>query len=342
MRYKILGNTGIKVSEMNLGTMTFGTDWGWGSPKEESKKIFDLFLDRGGNFIDTANIYTMQTSEKYLGEFIQANRSEIVLATKYTLNEYGHLNRSGNNRKNMVESVEESLKRLNTDYIDLYYVHAWDYLVDPEELMRNLNYLVQSGKVLNIGISDTPAWVVAECNTIAKQRGWASFQAYQVEYCLTERTIERDIIPCAEHFNMTIAAWGPLSAGLLSGKYVNPDDSPKRMVPGKSRRLEGGNINLSAEIAKIADQGDMTPAQLSINWQRAQSKNISCLFGARTLEQCKENLDALAFSISQEEIDQLNALTSIDMGFPRDFLDTPRVKEIVYGGNHSSIDTSYL
>lgn len=338
MKYLNLGKTGIMVSEMNLGTMTFGTDWGWGSTKEESKKIFDLFLERGGNFIDTANIYTKQSSETMLGEFIQAERSNLVLATKYTLNEYGELNRSGNNRKNMVEAVEESLKRLNTDYIDLYYVHVWDYLTDPEQLMRTLEYLVSSGKVLSIGISDTPAWIFSRCNTIAEMRGWTPFSACQVEYCLPERTVERDIIPCAEAYDMTIAAWGPLSAGLLSGKYLQEEDGkPRRMVPGKARRLNEKNMEISKVVVDLAAKGDMTPSQLAINWQRAQSPNISCLFGARSLEQCKENLDALNFEISEEEIQILNKATAIDMGFPRDFLDTPRVNEIVYGGYYDKM-----
>lgn len=338
MKYKNLGKTGIKVSQMSLGTMTFGTDWGWGAEKEESKKIFDTFLKYGGNFIDTANIYTMQTAERYLGEFIQSERKNLVLATKYTLNEYGELNRSGNNRKNMIESVEESLRRLKTDYIDLYYVHAWDYLTDPEELMRNLEYLVSSGKVLTIGISDTPAWIVSRCNTIAEQRGWTPFSAYQVEYCLSERTVERDIIPCAEAYDMTIAAWGPLGAGLLTGKYINPDESPKRMVPGKSRRLLGNNMAIAQRVVDVASQSNMTPAQLAINWQLSQSPNISCLFGARSQAQCLENMKALEYEISQEEILALNEATQIDMGFPRDFLDTDRVRHIVYGGHYKDIE----
>jgi len=338
MKYKILGKTGIKVSEMCLGTMTFGTDWGWGADKAESQKMFDIFLKHGGNFIDTANIYTKQSSETFLGEFIQKERKNLVLATKYTLNEYAELNRSGNNRKNMIESVEESLRRLNTDYIDLYYVHAWDYLTDPEELMRNLEYLVSSGKVLTIGISDTPAWIVSRCNTIAEQRGWTPFSAYQVEYCLSERTVERDIIPCAEAYDMSIAAWGPLGAGLLTGKYINPDDSPKRMVPGKSRRLLGKNLEIAQKVMEVAVDSDMTPAQLAINWQRAQSPNISCLFGARSAAQCEENMQSLNYEITDEQLIALNETTQIDMGFPRDFLDTDRVRHIVYGGHYGDIE----
>ena len=338
MKYKILGKTGIKVSQMCLGTMTFGTDWGWGADKAESQKMFDVFLNHGGNFIDTANIYTKQSSEIFLGEFIQTERKNLVLATKYTLNEYGELNRSGNNRKNMIESLQESLRRLNTDYIDLFYVHAWDYLTDPEELMRNLEYLVSSGKVLTIGISDTPAWIVSRCNTIAEQRGWTPFSAYQVEYCLSERTVERDIIPCAEAYDMSIAAWGPLGAGLLTGKYINPDDSPKRMVPGKSRRLLGKNLEIAQKVMEVAVDSDMTPAQLAINWQRAQSPNISCLFGARSAAQCEENMQSLNYEITDEQLIALNETTQIDMGFPRDFLDTDRVRHIVYGGHYGDIE----
>ena len=242
MRYKLLGKTGIRVSELCLGTMTFGMEWGFGSEKAEAKLIYDEFLKRGGNFFDTANIYTQGTSEKMLGAFIGKDREEMVIASKYSLTEKTSANQSGNHRKNMMQSVEASLKRLNTDYIDLYYIHAWDATVNPEELMRNLEYLVASGKVLSIGISDTPAWVVSRCNTIAEQRGWTPFSAYQVEYCLSERTADREIIPCASGFDMTFCGFGPLGAGLLSGKYLQESDEKKRMVHGSSVRLTKENL----------------------------------------------------------------------------------------------------
>src|ERR1700685_1671212 len=182
MKYRLLGNSGLRVSEAALGTMTFGDDWGWGAPKDEARKIYDAYREADGNFIDTANIYTNGSSEKLVGEFIAAHREEVVLATKYTNSAAGFsgqpgtdANGGGNQRKNMVQAVEASLKRLGTDYIDLYWVHIWDQITPVEEVMRALDDLVRAGKVLYTGISDAPAWWLVCANTMAQLRGWSPF-----------------------------------------------------------------------------------------------------------------------------------------------------------------------
>jgi aryl-alcohol dehydrogenase-like predicted oxidoreductase len=220
MKYFLLGKSGLRVSEICLGTMTFGKEWGWGASKEESRKIFDAYVDAGGNFIDTANIYTDGTSEKYVSDFVSYDRDRFVIATKYTSNtRAGDPNAGGNHRKNMVQSLEASLKRLNTDYIDLYWVHAWDQTTPIEEMMRALDDMVKSGKILYIGISDAPAWVVSQANTLANLKGWTEFASIQIEYSLIERTSERELLPMANVLDIGITAWSPLGSGVLTGKY---------------------------------------------------------------------------------------------------------------------------
>src|SRR5919202_565511 len=220
MKYQLLGKSGLRVPELCLGAMTFGEKWGWGASKEECHKIFNAYVDAGGNFIDTANKYTEGTSEKYIGEFIADDRDRFVLATKYTSNtRRGDPNAGGNHRKNMIQSLEASLERLNTDYIDLYWVHAWDPLTPIEEMMRALDDMVRAGKILYIGISDAPAWIVSQANTLANLRGWTEFAGIQIEYCLIERTPERELLPMAGALDIGITSWSPLGGGVLTGKY---------------------------------------------------------------------------------------------------------------------------
>ena len=211
MKYYLLGKSGLRVSEICLGTMTFGEEWGWGSSKEESREVFKKYVDSGGNFIDTASNYTAGTSERYVGEFIAGDRDRFVIATKYTSNiRAGDPNAGGNQRKNMMQSLERSLRSLNTDYIDLYWIHAWDRLTPIEETMRALDDMVKLGKVLYIGISDAPAWVVSQANTLADLRGWTEFISIQIEYSLIERTSERELFPMARTLDIGVTAWSPL------------------------------------------------------------------------------------------------------------------------------------
>src|ERR1700738_5272456 len=221
MKYRLLGNSGLRVSEAALGTMTFGEDWGWGAAKDEARRVYDAFREAGGNFIDTANIYTNGTSESFLGDFMKGHRESVAIATKYTnvAAPGADPNAAGNHRKSMVQAVEASLKRLQTDYIDLYWVHIWDQITPFEEVMRGLDDLVRQGKVLYVGISDAPAWWIAQANTLARLRGWSPFVGLQIEYSLIERTVERELIPMGKALNLGVLAFSPLAGGFLTGKY---------------------------------------------------------------------------------------------------------------------------
>src|SRR6202166_3257754 len=245
MKYRLLGKSGLRVSEAALGTMTFGDEWGWGSPKAEAQKVYETYREAGGNFIDTANFYTGGTSEKFVGEFIEGHRDSVVLATKYSNAVPGDdPNAAGNHRKNMMQAVEASLKRLQTDYIDLCWVHIWDGITPVEEVMRGLDDLVRQGKVLHVGISDAPAWWIAQANTLAELRAWTQFVGLQIEYSLMERTVERELIPMAKALNVGVVAWSPLAGGVLTGKYQGegkadggrmPNEAAKDFLPDEKR-----------------------------------------------------------------------------------------------------------
>ena len=340
MKYKLLGKSGLRVSEICLGTMTFGDEWAIGTGKDESKKIYDAFLSAGGNFIDTANRYTEGSSEIFLGEFIPSERNNLVIATKYSLyTNRGSVNDGGNHRKNLVQSVEGSLKRLNTEYIDLFYLHVWDFTVGIEEVLRSLQYLIQSGKVLHIAISDTPAWIISQGNAIAELRGWSSFVAVQAEYSLTQRTPERDIIPMCNANNVTVTAWAPLAGGALTGKYLNNSGQNLRLKSG-SLRLNERNTMIAKEVVSIADEVGCSAANVALNWVRKQNGTVIPIVGARKEEHIKDNLDCLNFDLTNEQMSKLNEISKIDLGFPHDFLKSDVVKEVVFGGTKDSIDIS--
>ncbi len=337
MKYKLIGKSGMRVSEICLGTMGFGEAWANGANKEESKKVYDSFLDGGGNFIDTANRYTEGSSEKFLGEFIHSERNNLVIATKYTLyTNRGNVNDGGNHRKNLVQSVEGSLKRLNTEYIDLLYLHAWDFTVGIEEVLRNLQYLVQSGKVLHIAISDTPAWIISQGNAIAELRGWSSFIAVQVEYSLTQRTPERDIIPMCNATNVALTAWAPLAGGALTGKYLNNTDPALRLKP-TSLRLNERNTAIAKAVVAVANEAGCSAGNVALNWVRKQKGTIIPIVGARKEEQIKDNLNCLSFDLTGEQMNRLNEISKIELGFPHDFLTSDVVKEVVFGGTKDKI-----
>ncbi len=332
MHYHLFGNSGLRVSPLCLGTMTFGKDWGWGSTEAESKAIFDAFLEAGGNFLDTADVYTEGSSERILGDLIQAERDHIVLATKYTLsNTTKNPNKSGNHRKNLVQSVEASLKRLQTDYIDLLWVHAYDYLTPIEEMMRALDDLVRAGKVLYVGISDAPAWVIARANTIAEFRGWTPFIGNQLEYNLTERTPERDLLPMSQALNIGVVAWSPLAAGILTGKYLGNKGkgSGGRMEGTTSYRLNEKNDLIASKVVDLAKEMGTSPAQLSLAW--LLHKGIIPIIGARKMDQLKDNLASLALKLPVEVIQQLDEVSAIDLGFPHDFVLRPGAQKMIYG-----------
>ena len=273
MRFRLLGNSGLRVSDLALGTMTFGDDWGWGAAKDESRKVYDAFREAGGNFIDTANFYTNGTSESFLGEFMQDHRQSVVLATKYTNAAPGtDPNAAGNHRKNMMQAVEASLKRLRTDYIDLYWVHIWDQITPVEEVMRGLDDLVRAGKVLYVGISDAPAWWIAQANTLAHLRGWSPFIGLQIEYNLIERTVERELIPMAKALNIGVTAWSPLSRGVLTGKYHGQGSSePGRMSSDMMKEYmpeQQRSDRVVAAVKTVSDEIGRSMAQVALAWLR--------------------------------------------------------------------------
>jgi aryl-alcohol dehydrogenase-like predicted oxidoreductase len=335
MRYKLLGKSGLRVSELCLGTMTFGDDWGWGAPKEESRKIFNAFAEAGGNFIDTANNYTNGTSEKFVGEFTKAERDHFVIATKYTLSEYAtDPNFGGNHRKNMRRSVEGSLRRLDTDHIDLLWLHMWDGMTPVEEVMRALDDLVRAGKVLYVGISDTPAWVVSQANTLADLRGWSRLVAYQGEYSLASRAPERDILPMTQAMEMAYLPWGILEGGELTGKYNLPSDEPKRSKDTNERIK-----NIAAVLMDLSKEGGRTPSQIAINWVRQRPYQIIPILGARSEKQLQDNLGALEFELTKEQIESLNEASPIDLGFPHSFLGSNHVRGLIFGKTFDQIVT---
>jgi aryl-alcohol dehydrogenase-like predicted oxidoreductase len=368
MKYQLLGKSGLRVSELCLGAMTFGEEWGWGASKEECHKIFNAYVDAGGNFIDTANKYTDGTSEKYVGQFIASDRDRFVLATKYTSNtRRGDPNAGGNHRKNMIQSLESSLKRLNTDYIDLYWVHAWDPLTPTEEMMRALDDMVRAGKILYIGISDAPAWIVSQANTLANLRGWTEFTGLQIEYNLIERTPERELLPMADALDIGITSWSPLGGGVLTGKYNkntrreqqqqnSSSSSSTRIVTQEgnsrleiqnefaNRLLNDRNILIAEEVSKIAKEIGCSAAQVALNWIRQQNIKISArknkiipIIGARKETQMKDNLACLDLELTSEQMQRLNEISKIDLGFPHDFLNSEMIKDIIYGGTYSLI-----
>lgn len=341
MNYKIYGNSGLKVSELCLGTMTFGEEWGWGANKEISKKIFDAYVDRGGNFIDTANVYTNGTSEKYVGEFIKSERERFVLATKYTLSmNPDDPNASGNSRKNMMQSVEASLKRLDTDYIDLLWVHAYDPTVPVQEVMQGLNDLIRQGKVNYIGISDAPAWIVSHANTMAELKGWSEFIGLQIEYSLLERTVERELLPMADYYNLGIAAWSPLAGGLLSGKFSskNTNVDGTRFEVSAFKELNERNLKIADTVIEIAEEIGKSPAQVSLNWLLNKGYNVFPIIGARKIDQIEDNLNAAEFDMDEEHMEKLDQVSDIELGFPHDFLLRDGIQKLIYGNNKPMIE----
>lgn len=335
MRYKLLGRSGLRVSELCLGTMTFGDDWGWGATKAESKKIFDCFAQAGGNFIDTANNYTNGTSEKFVGEFIAADRARFVVATKYTLTERpDDPNGGGNSRKNMMQTVEASLKRLNTEYIDLLWLHMWDFMTPVEEVMRGLDDLVRAGKVLYVGFSDTPAWVIAQAVTLADARGWARPVAAQFPYSLADRAPERDLMTMARTLDLTVTPWGVLEGGELTGKYNTPGDEPKR-----SSEAGPTSLKLAELLVEIGREIGRTPSQVAINWVRQQPHaQIVPILGARSEKHIKDNLGCLEFTLSAEYMQRLTDANKLSLGFPYSFLYGDHVRGLIFGKTFALID----
>lgn len=319
MRYRLLGRSGLRVSELALGAMTFGTETGFGVDKDESRRVYAAFREAGGNFIDTANVYAAGTSETFLGEFMTGERERLVLATKFTGGMRGRdINATGNARKNMMDSVHASLKRLDTDYIDLYWVHARDYLTPIEEVMRGLDDLVRQGKVLYVGVSDTPAWVVSQANTIAQFRGWSRFVGLQIRYSLVDRTVERELLPMARALDIAVTPWGIVGSGVLTGKY-NRDSAAEGRAQMRGQ-ISDRQLMIAAEAMAVAKEIGATPSQVAIAWVRGGEGNIIPLVGARTEAQLAENLGALDVELTAAQRARLDEVSAITPGFPHDML----------------------
>ncbi|MCA2937754.1 MAG: aldo/keto reductase [Microcystis aeruginosa Ma_QC_Ch_20071001_S25] len=334
MRYKLLGNSGLRVSELCLGTMTFGEDWGWGSDKEESRAVFRAFAEAGGNFLDTANLYTNGTSETLVGEFVKGDREKWVIATKYSLNTRpGDVNACGNHRKNLFQAVEASLKRLGTDYIDLLWLHLWDSLTPIEEVMRAFDDLVRMGKVLYIGISDSPAWIVSQGNTLATLRGWTPFIGLQIEYSLKERTPERELLPMAKALNIGVTAWSPLGGGVLTGKYNQPNPVDGRLsMTDQPFQIFDRDLKIAETVLDIAREIEKSPAQVALNWLRNRPNSVIPIIGARKLSQLQDNLACVDFNLTGEQLQRLDNISAISLGFPHELLASQFVRDILLGG----------
>jgi aryl-alcohol dehydrogenase-like predicted oxidoreductase len=336
MKYRLLGNSGLRVSEVCLGTMTFGEDWGWGSAKDESRKIYNAFREAGGNFIDTANMYTNGTSEQFVGEFAHDHRDQVVIATKYTNSAPNNdPNAGGNHRKNMFQAIDASLKRLKTDYIDLYWLHIWDKITPPEEVMRGFDDLQRMGKILYAGVSDAPAWWIARANTLAEVHAQTKFVGLQIEYSLIERTVERELLPMAAALNIGVTAWSPLAGGMLSGKYHGGDAKDSRLSKDgmdqfkpEAQRSE----RIVTALKTVAGQLKKSPAQVALAWLCHRPQPIIPIIGAKKIDQLRDNLASSDISLSAEQLKALDDASQIQLGFPHDFYEKEMVRNFVYAG----------
>jgi len=340
--YVLLGRSGLRVSPVCLGCMTFGEDWKFGTNLEESKKVYDLYRSKGGNFFDTANVYTNGDSERFLGQLVAGGaRSDAVIATKYTSHPKFHPTNSkgdfvspnggGNSRKSLVENVDESLKRLGTGYIDLLYVHAWEGFTPVNEIMRSLDDVVRSGKVLYLAVSDVPAWKDARANTIADLRGWSSFIGLQTRYNLLERELEFELGPMAEEMGMSILPWGILAEGFLTGKHTKDE---KNNESGRNESVtnhfkKDKNIKILEEVQNIAKEIGRSPAQVSLNWILQRPITIP-IFGAKNVAQLQDNLAALEFTLTPEQMKRLNDVSAPVSFFPHTF--GPRIAYFTNAG----------
>ena len=339
--YHLLGRSGLRVSSLCLGTMTFGTEWGWGSEADAARQILNRYLEVGGNFVDTANMYTNGKSEELLGQFMKeaGNRDRIVLATKYTFNTSpGDPNAGANGRKSMRLALEDSLRRLKTDYIDLYWMHAWDQITPVEEVMRTFDDLVTEGKIRYIGLSDTPAWYATRAQTLAEWRGWERVAALQLEYSLAERNIEREHIPAALELGFGICPWSPLAGGLLTGKYQRSNagaEGTGRLTHGGAPRIGDRftekNWAIVEALVAIAKELGRSPAQVALNWVTKRPGVASTIIGATKLSQLEDNLSALTFDIPAGLRQKLDDASAPELVFPYNFF-KPELQQRMSGG----------
>lgn len=342
LRYRLLGKSGLRVSEICLGTMSFGQAWGFGADEAESHRVLDAYAEAGGNFLDTANKYHGGETEQIVGSWLaRAGRDRQVVATKYTLAmDHSDPNAAGNQRKNLVRSVEASLSRLRTDYLDLLWVHAWDDYTPFEETMRGLDDLVRAGKVLYVGVSDTPAWIVSAANVAAELRGWTPFVGLQIEYSLIERTVERELLPMADYFGLTVVGWAPLGAGVLTGKYTREGggESLRKAANEARGRTSERVLGIARAVDAVADELGATSAQVAIAWVRAQGYGFVPIVGARKVEQITDCLGAAEVELSAEQRLRLDEVSRVPSHFPQAFLSSNAVMDLVKGEVRTRID----
>jgi aryl-alcohol dehydrogenase-like predicted oxidoreductase len=342
--YVTLGRSGLRVSPFCLGAMTFGEDWGWGSTPAESAAILGRYLGRGGNFIDTANVYTKGHSEAIIGEAIGSNRARrdrIVIATKFYGNLYpGDPNGGGASRKSIMSACEQSLRRLKTDYIDLYWMHAWDHHTPVDETMRVLDDLVRGGKVRYIGFSDTPAWKVVEAQMLARQHGATPVTAIQVPYSLVERTIEGDLLPMSRELGLGVTPWSPLAGGVLSGKYTR--ESAKTADRGErvTNNLTERNFAIVDELMRIARELNTNPSAVALAWVQSRPGVTSTIIGARKIDQLEQNLAALDITLQPSHVEALNKVSVPTLNFPATFL--PMANSFMHSGARVNGEPSQL
>jgi len=322
MRYTTFGQTGLRVSELVLGAMTFGEQGGVGAPIEECRRILDAYAEAGGNVVDTAINYRGGASEEILGELLAGRRDRFVVATKYTVTrDPADPNGGGNHRKNLRLSLETSLRRLRTDHVDVYWVHIWDRHTPIEETMRALDDAVTAGKILYVGVSDSPAWVVSRANTLAEWRGWTPFAGLQVPYSLINRDAERELLPMAEACGLTVTAWSPLGGGVLSGKYsAGPPAETTRL---SRDTISDRDLGVARVVQEGADELGVTPAQVALAWTR-QRNSVLPIIGARTVDQLRDNLGCTAVTLPPQLVTRLEAATGFSLGFPADFITQTR------------------
>jgi aryl-alcohol dehydrogenase-like predicted oxidoreductase len=339
-QYKTLGQSGLRVSPLCLGTMTFGEQWGWGSSEDVSRQVLDRYLELGGNFLDTANIYTKGYSEHFIGEYFANKkgcpsnrpRDRVVIATKFMGNMYvGDPNGGGAGRKAIIKACEESLRRLRTDYIDLYWAHFWDQFTPLEEMVRAMDDLVRSGKVLYLGLSDHPAWVVTHCHHLLREIKGNPLIGLQIEYSLAQRTVEGELMPMAQQLGLGVTPWSPLRAGLLSGKITRNIWPPEATRMQKnSPHLTEKNFRIIDELIAISEEVGASPAQVAIRWLMQKPGVVSPIIGARTVAQLEDNVQAASITLSTEQMARLDEVSSVTHAFPYDFVKA--VKANILGG----------
>ena len=340
MRYSILGRSGLRVSKMCLGTMTFGPGSDWSRSEAESRAVFEAYAEAGGNFIDTANMYTGGESEKIVGRLVAGDRDRFVVATKYANAIPGKedANAAGIHRKSLTQSLDTSLKRLGLDYIDLYVAHWWDFTTPVEEVQRALDDAVKAGKILHVGLSDVPAWVVSRTQAFHELRGLVPVSCMQLEYSLVQRSIEREHLPLAQAYDIGVTAWSPMAGGILSGKYTRnkKQEGPVRLESMQLQEFTDRNRAIAVAVDAVADRLGVASSQVALAW--VMSRGVIPIVGATKPQQLQENLKAIDLALDKETLTELDQASAFDLGHPYAMVDWEMQKQLGYGGMLDKID----